>query len=396
LRVVIDGSIWHIYWKGSSLYLRELWRALHALALPPDLSLIMLHPYWQNLKDDPYRSIGKHYQVKRSLLPMQRHQLRMLYWEQVVLPISAARLKPTLLHSNPSGPLFAPCPTVLTVHDIIPLVTTDYQSATGSRGLRLRAALSGKAIKQARMILTDSDYSKRDIIRVLNVPEQRIRVIPLAASDIYHPLNQQQQVAARARFELPDRYIFYIGGFERYKNVISLLQAYAALRTQIADPPPLVIAGQPPTAAESTLDPGMFPDIVGEAKRLGLGNMVPWLGRVSDEDKAALLAASTFTVFPSTYEGFGLVPLEAMASGAPLICSDRTSLPEVVGAAGILLDPTNVGKLSAAMVGLLDDPARQAELRLAGPRQAARFSWAQTAQQTLDAYIDAAQRRTGN
>lgn len=396
MRIVIDGSPTEIYWKGSGVYVRALWQALHQIELPPDFELIMLHPSWQRIAGDRGIAMGRHYRTRRPILNTNRLHAKMLYWENVILPISAAKLSPDLLHATSNAPLISPCPLIVTVHDLAPLVLPEFKSASSSRGYRLRSVLWQLAIRHATRVITDSHYSKKDIIRVLGVPEERIDVIYLAADKLYRPIAELEAASLKARFELPDSYIFYVGGFERYKNVTTLLQAYATLTAQVADAPILAIAGRVPTAAESQLDPTMFPALLDEAEHLGLGNKVRWLGRVSNEDKAALYGASTITVFPSTHEGFGLVPIEALASGAPLICSNRTSLPEVVGDAGILLDPTNVGELSAAMIALLDDPVRQAELRAAGPRQAARFSWQRTAQQTLSAYMAAVQHRTGN
>lgn len=394
MRIVIDGSPTEVYWKGSGVYVRSLWRALHRLELPAQIKLVMLHPSWQDIKGDREIAMGKHYRTRRPILNTNRLHAKMLYWENVILPISAARLRPGLLHATSNAPLFSPCPLIVTVHDLAPLVLPEFKSASSSRGYRLRSILWQLAIKRANRILTDSYYSKKDIMRVLGVPEERIDVIYLAADELYKPGTKQEATSLKTRFELPDNYIFYVGGFERYKNVTALLQAYAALLNRMDDAPILVIAGRVPTVTESQLDATMFPNLLGETERLGLGNKVRWLGRVSNEDKAALYGASTITVFPSTHEGFGLVPLEALACAAPLVCSNRTSLPEVVADAGVLIDPTDVEAMSAAILRLLNDEGQRAHLREAGPKRAAQFSWSRVAEHTLAAYIEAAGQQT--
>lgn len=377
-RIAINGYFWDKRWTGSGQYTRELWHALHQQPTA-DLSFAMLHPRWQELEAD---ETGIHLTVPQQP-PSQNDNLRQLWWEQQALPSASGRLKAELLHSPyMAAPFFAPCPTIVTVHDLIPLVLPEY---AGSRAFQLYVRLASATARRAKLILTDSDHSKRDIVRLLKVPEERIIVTYLAGSKLYQPLSDVAQQMVRLRLNLPERYIFYIGGFDRRKNVTALLQAYAAALPQLSEPLPLVIAGKPPDAETQAANPDLFPDLRWEAERLNLGDKVRWLGRVSDEDKAALYAAATAFVFPSLYEGFGLDPLEALASGTPLICSNRSSLPEVVGEAGVLVEPETAA-LTQAMIGLLNNPERLRYLREAGPPQAAKFSWQQTAAQTVAAY----------
>jgi len=378
-RLALNGYFWDKQWTGSGQYTRELWRALQA-SPDLDLALTMLHPAGQPLVG---ADAGVHLVAPASRLPLRGDNLRQLWWEQRGLAAAARKLGAKLLHSPyMAAPFFAPCPTVVTVHDLIPLVLPEY---AGSPAFRLYLRLATAAARRARLLLTDSECSKRDIVRLLGVQAARVIVTYLAVSDLYRPLSAVAQQLVRLRLDLPARYLFYIGGFDRRKNVTALLQAYAAALPRLAAPLPLVIAGKPPDAAARAANPTLFPDVQAEAQRLGLGDQVRWLGRVSDEDKAALYAAAELFIFPSLYEGFGLDPLEALASGTALLCSNRSSLPEVVGDAGLLVEPT-VAALAEAMVSLLGDAERLASLRAAGPPQAARFTWHSTATQTLAAY----------
>jgi glycosyltransferase involved in cell wall biosynthesis len=390
VRIGINGLFWHLRWGGIGQMTRELWRAMHTLELPPSAELIMLHPWWQPLADDEYMSIGKHHQAGRPLLKAQRDHLRMLYWEQVSLPQSARQLKLDLLYSPCTiAPVYNPCPVVTTFHDVIPLVLPEYKAETSSRGFQLRWKMAVTAARRARLLLTDSEFSKHDIVRVLGVADEQVVVVYLGVNELYHPTSAEQQAVVRERLGLPASFIFYVGGFEKRKNVSSLLRAYAAALSHLSAQPPLVIVGKPPSAVESARDPALFPDVRGLAAQLGLGEQVLWIGSISDEDKAALFGAATAFVFPSTYEGFGLGPLEAMACGTPTICSNRSSMPEVVGDAAILVDPTNIAELADAIVELFNNPAQQARLREAGPQQAAHFTWEHTARQTLDLLLAA-------
>ncbi len=382
-RVGINGYFWDKPFTGSGQYTRELWRALHAAGLVGgDLRATLLHPPEQKVASDSDAALGAHYQVQGRW--EMSDNLRELWWEQVEMGDAARMLSMDLLHSPyMAAPLRQPCPLVVTVHDLIPLRLPAYR---GSLLFRIYLRLATMTARRARLILTDSLCSKRDIIALLRVPEQRVKVTYLAVGAQYHPASVEQQAETRARFGLPEGYIFYIGGFDVRKNVIGLLRAYAAALTDMDSPRVLAIAGKPPDDKARLSNPALFPDVQGEAQRLGLGDKVRWLGRVSDADKAALYAAAGLFVFPSLYEGFGLDPLEALASGTPLVCANGSSLPEVVGDAGILVDAHDPANLRTAMLAVLNDEAKQTELRARGPQQAARFTWERTAMATVAGY----------
>ncbi len=190
----------------------------------------------------------------------------------------------------------------------------------------------------------------------------------------------EDEAQLRRKYALPERYLLYLGGFDQRKNLSALLRAFALLVSKQPQAR-LVIAGRLPGR-----DSPLFPDprrLVGE---LGLEERVIFTGWVAEEDKPALLSGAVAFVFPSLYEGFGLPALEAMACGTPVVASNRSSLPEVVGEGGILVEPTDVEALAEAMETLLVDDVLRAELRPRALAQAARFSWEQTALETLAVY----------
>jgi glycosyltransferase involved in cell wall biosynthesis len=290
-------------------------------------------------------------------------------------------------------PMAKPCPVVVTVHDLITLLFPEYSTSTAVRAYN---ALVSAAARRADAIIADSQHSARDIVRLLGAPEERVRVVYLAAESRFRPAERQEDLdGVRRRYGLPERFIFYIGGLNRHKNLGMLLQAFAAARQRLPNAYTLAIAGRAQGG-----NPAIFPDLRQQARGLGLsfteedGNGhagdgpcdVRFLRFVPEEDKPLLYGAADLFVFPSLYEGFGLPPLEAMACGTPVICSNAASLPEIVGDGGLLVDPTDVGALVEAMRAVLSDEALRAGLRQRGLAQAARFSWRRTADETVAVY----------
>ncbi|TMC22192.1 MAG: glycosyltransferase family 4 protein [Chloroflexi bacterium] len=232
------------------------------------------------------------------------------------------------------------------------------------------------------MIITISQHAKQDIMDLLKLPAERIRVIYQAAGDEYQPVTDpEQHVAARARYGVGERYIFYLGGLDQRKNIPQLIRAFSQLYQQIGDPHlQLLISGNP----DKHTGP-LFPDPRPIAAELGMEKQII-MRFVEDEDKPVMYSGASLFVFPSLYEGFGLDPLEAMACGAPVVCSNRTSLPEVVGDAAITVDPADLSALVSAMHSVLTNNELQADLRARSLKRAALFSWQRTAEETLAVY----------
>jgi glycosyltransferase involved in cell wall biosynthesis len=269
---------------------------------------------------------------------------------------------------------------------MIPWVVPGYEGSLPVR-LYLRLAIAG--VRRAKLIMADSDASRRDIIKVLKVAPRKVRTVYLGMEP--HPAYTQEELdEVRARFGLPQAYAFYLGGFDRRKNVPLLLRAWRAAVDQVRhngnDMPTLAIGGKVPEPG------GVFPDVRGEAATLGFegeDSPVKFLGRVSEEDKPRLMVAARLFVYPSAYEGFGLDPLEAMSVGCPVVSSSGGSLREVVGDGGLLVPPDDEAALTAAIVRAWTDPILRQALAERGKQQAARFTWQRTAEQTLNIYREA-------
>ena len=405
MRVSINAFFLPQPHTGSGQYVRHLLPALTRIA--PTLDVVPLLPAPRRARTRRTRPLTRH--SRESGNPSPRHplpayaahhvdlpgwltpaDLRKVWWEQVAW-LRAARGQAADVAHVPyfAPPLRSPRPLVVTIHDLIPLILPEY--VTGPH-VRLYNALIALAARQAAQIIADSQATANDIVRRLGIAAHRVHVVPLAAAPGMEPMaDGTQRQALLRRFGLDQPFIFYIGGFDARKNVPALLRAFYALPAELRQRHVLAIAGAAP-GRRSERNPRLFPPLRPLADALGLGDRVRFLGRVTEEEKRALYSAATLFVFPSRYEGFGLDPLEAMACGAPVLASNRSSLPEVVGSGGVLFDPTDRAAFTRALAALLDSPRRRTDLRKRGGSVAATFSWERTAAMTLAVYRQAKAR----
>jgi glycosyltransferase involved in cell wall biosynthesis len=216
----------------------------------------------------------------------------------------------------------------------------------------------------------------------LHVPEEDVTAVYLAVGPEYTPTeNSLVDMAVLRKYDLPDFYVLYLGGYEIHKNVMNLLHAYTYVAKALGTDYPLVLAGRKPTQVTET-----FPDYEGYIERVGLANHVHWIGFVDEYDKPVLYRNAETFVFPSRYEGFGLPPLEAMACGTAVVASDSGSLIEVIGDAGFAVHPEAPRDMAGAIIATNVQENLAAELRQQGLAQAAKFSWEKTATETALVY----------
>ncbi|HZS75816.1 MAG TPA: glycosyltransferase family 1 protein [Ktedonobacteraceae bacterium] len=307
-------------------------------------------------------------------------RIEKLVWEQWSAPKEARKAGVDILHVPYfAPPYFSRVPCVVTIHDVIPLRLPAYRA---SPFMRAYLQLVSRAAHRAAMVITISQHAKQDIMDALKIPAERIRVIYEAAGDEYRPISDPETLArVRAKYGVGERFIFYLGGLDQRKNVPQLVRAFAHLYSQMKEPGlQLLIAGNP----DKQRSP-LFPDPRPVAADLGMRGQIIYRF-IDEEDKPAVYSAASLFVFPSLYEGFGLDPLEAMKCGTPVVCSNRTSLPEVVGDAALTFDPDNIGQMVAAMRELLTDADLAAKLRERSLERAKQFSWRKTAAETLAVY----------
>ncbi|HMA35944.1 MAG TPA: glycosyltransferase family 1 protein [Chloroflexia bacterium] len=315
--------------------------------------------------------------LRVSRWPTLQPEVRIL-WEQLVLPVAAARDRLDVLHCPVLvRPFVSPAPTVVTVHDLIFLRYPERFPA--AKRLYL-TALAGWSVRHARRLIAVSDATRHDLRALLGVPARRVTVVPNGVDLArFYPRPPDAIAAFRRAQGLPARMILYLGTLEPRKNLPALLRAYAAARPDL-DGAQLVIGGG---------HGWFYEEIFRVARELGLAEgpgAVRFAGYVPDAELPMWYNSATAFVYPSEYEGFGLPVLEALACGVPTIAGNRSALPEVVGGAGLLVDPRSGAELAAALRAILGQPALAARLADAGPRQAARFPWAAAAQGTLAVY----------
>lgn len=270
---------------------------------------------------------------------------------------------------------------VVTVHDVLPLILP--QMFTRKHRLVVMTALA-RVSRQADLVIVPSQSVKQDVVHYLHVGEDRIVVIPEGCETRFRPVGAAARLSeVRLKYDLPALYILFLSTLQPRKNITTLLKAFAHLRHIMALDPALrlVIAG-----ARGWYDNEIFQTI----QALGLEQVVRCPGFVAEEDLPDLYRGAIFFVFPSLYEGFGLPVLEAMRCGVPVIASNLSAIPEVVGKAAWLIDPHNVEELAAAMGELLHNEALRERLRHKGLARAQSFSWETTAQKTLDLYVSLA------
>ncbi len=288
------------------------------------------------------------------------------WWDQVRLPRELDRDGiEVFLSPYYKAPIGAPCPVVLTIHD---LFFIDH----ARRASTIRAAALSAAAKvyagRAAAVIADSEYSKRAIVARLKVPEAKITVIPVALGEQFKP--QPLSDGVRQRYGIDGRYLLYLGNFKPHKNLPRLLQAYAALPAPLQQTHRLVLAGG---------DRERRHEFERLADRLNIGGRVRFPGFIDEADLPALYGGCSLFVLPSLEEGFGLPALEAMACGAPVAATNHAAVPEVVGEAATLFDPEDIVAMTKAMNGILSRGDDSENMRQRGFQRAAEFTAAKTA-----------------
>jgi len=272
--------------------------------------------------------------------------------------------------------------TVITVHDVITLKYARDSELTGYLKIhdRLFDRIMARGLKNATAIIADSNQTRADVHEILGYPSNRVFVVNIGVDQsVFHPMAVPDQFLERYGLRRDVPYLLYVGSEDPRKNVRRLLEAFAQIAAHHPDAR-LIKVGAARFEAERE-------QLLRRIARLGLTERVYLFDQVSDADLAYFYNCARVFVFPSLYEGFGLPALEAMACGTPVVTSNSSSLPEIVGDAAVLVDPYDVTAISAAVAGVLSEPSTHwATLRQRGLERASEFSWSQTANQVLDIY----------
>ncbi len=315
--------------------------------------------------------------LPRVSIPLDARPWRMGVWLAHALGISLDRALPGVDVFHATEHLLPPlrhAKTVLTLHDLIFQLFPEYHLPLNHWFLRNAMPYF---LRRADAIIAVSECTKQDAMRFYNVPPEKITVIYEGVNPALRPVVDPDRVAeARARYARNQPFLFFVSTIEPRKNIPALVDALRVLRGR-GFPQRLLIAGR-----KGWLYQGVFEHV----RQTGMESEVDFLDYVPDADLPALFAACDAFVFPSLYEGFGLTPLEAMACGAPVVCSNTSSLPEVVGDAALCVNPREVGEIAAAVERVVCDRSLREEQRERGFKRAAKFSWERAARETLQVY----------
>lgn len=312
----------------------------------------------------------------RQRLLKSRVAVRLYQWAMSRLKTRALRhYEDAVFH----GPNFYLPPfrgrSVVTMHDLSPYLWADSHPAERVRYMRSEIELS---MRRASVLITDSEYSRKEIAEYFSWPLDRIRAVPLASSDDFFPRSPADLQAAMQKHALSaGNYSLFLGTIEPRKNIEGLLTAYEQLPEHLRKRWPLMIAGYSGWRSEA---------IHARMRKVEAQGWARYLGYLPADELPLLMAGARLFVFPSLYEGFGLPVLEAMASGVPVVCSDSSSLPEVAGDAAMMCAAEDVDRLNELIARGLEDEAWRIAARNAGLEQAARFNWSRCADETVEAY----------
>ncbi|NDJ76338.1 MAG: glycosyltransferase family 4 protein [Chloroflexi bacterium] len=363
MRTGIDARLTYYRPGGITRYIRHLLQELAALDAETDYRVVH---NWRAREDI---TPGPNFQRANTLTPCH-HRL-----EGWTLPVELLPQRLDVLHSTDMiPPRWGPWRCVITIYDLHFLHYSAFMTADSLRYYKGQIA---HAVSAADHILVISESTGADLVDLLDVPASKITVHAMGVGEKFHPLTDDVVQAVRTRLGLPAEYILFVSTFEPRKNIPGLLAAYNLLRHEWPEVPPLVLAGR---------RGWLYDEIFATVTELDLQSRIIWLENPGDDALPAIYNGASVFVLPSHYEGFGLTAAEAMACGTPVVVANRSSLPEVVGKAGLLVDPDDPADIAAALQRLLTDSDLHTRLRAAGRTQVAQFTWRRTAQIALDVY----------
>jgi glycosyltransferase involved in cell wall biosynthesis len=367
MRVAIDTRKIHDF--GIGTYIRNLLRQLARIDRDTEYVLLCREPDLGIAAQ-----LGPNFRSVRE--PSPNYSLR----EQIHVPWVLRRERPDVYHApHYVLPVAVRCRSVVTIHDCIHLMFPQY--LPNRMAYAYARASMWAAARRSDRILTVSEASKRDILSLFNVKPEKIVVVYNAIDEHFSATPSEEHIARiRERYQLDHKFVLYVGNIKPHKNLVRLIEAFSELRRTHDDLKLLIIGDEI----------SKLPALRRAVHRHKLHKYVRFLGYLKDDTLTVLYRLASVFVFPSLYEGFGLPPLEAMASGTPVVTSNVSSLPEVTGDAAVLVDPYDVDSIGDGMRRILDDPRLAEELRLKGLKRAREFSWERSVEKTQRVYREVA------
>ncbi len=373
MRIGIDATALPAQPFGAGVYIIHLIRALAALNLD-DRLVVFVHRSRREL-------IGEARNVEWVMIPDKSRWRRML-WEQIELPRWVHRFRLDLLHSlHYTRPFFLPCKSVVTFHDMTFFLYPHLHTLT--KRLFFQAAIRFSGSK-ADALIAVSESTRRDVLRLLKLPPKKVFTVYHGVAEGFKPIAETSLLEnIRNKYGLPARFILYVGLVEPRKNLPLLLRAFKKA-TNDGVGAQLVVAGSFGWMVEPVFE---------QLQELGLEEKVHFTGYIPRQDLPMVYNLADFLVYPTLYEGFGLPVLEAMACGCPVVASAVSSIPEVVGEAGVLVPPNDEDALAQAILSMWHDQDLRERLAKQGRQQSSNFTWERTAQETAWVYHQVLQTR---
>ena len=368
MKIGIDATSLPEHPVGAGRYILHLIESLAHIITNDELIVFIHHNRRHLLK----LTEGDHI---RLVVIKDKNVAWRLIWEQTHLPGLTKKLKLDILHSpHYTMPFVHPCASIVTFHDmgffLYPALYTTPKRVLFPLVMRQSA-------RRSDALIAVSDSTRVDAIRLLKLPPQKITTIHLGVTPNFRLISDGTILEnVRQKYKLPEKFLLYVGTVEPRKNLVELLNAYKLLLARLPHQH-LVIAGQLGW---------MYQDILAKLKDEVLRDKVYLAGYIPQEDLPAIYNLADIVIYPSLYEGFGLPVLEAMACGTPVITTNKSSIPEIVGDAGILLPEPDEETIFEAMLNLLNDPEKRREFSEKGLLRAAGFTWEATARATLEVY----------
>lgn len=369
MRIGLDLRFWRSGTGGLGRYSRNLLKELLKIDKDNHYTAIITP------EDEPEFDLHAP-NLTKLVVPIPHYSLA----EQTKLPKILKAQNFDLVHfTNFNHPILYRRPFVVTVHDLIMhLYPTGKQNKSLIRKLAYR--LTMRDCRRAKRVIVPSQSTRDDLVKLLKFSKAKIVITPEGSEELFRIHTDREKIAVKERLDLPKKFLLFVSRWEEYKGLPALLNAHERLARKYPELG-LVICGRPDK---------QNPEIAQLVQQRQLSNPdIVTPGFVSDEDLAAIYSAATVYVHPSWYEGFGIMILEAFASGVPVVTSNTSSLPEVVGDAGLLVDPKNTDELVDAIERILSDEKMANELIQKGLARVKQYSWKEMAKQTLAVYQEA-------
>ncbi|MFQ5742260.1 MAG: glycosyltransferase family 4 protein [Acidobacteriota bacterium] len=364
MHIVIDARKLGDFGIGS--YIQGLGAACSQLA--PEHTFTFLGPAAAQSLPRPLRGANVRWRQNRS----KNYSLT----ELVSISRQVRRIGADVFHApHYIFPLMLPCPGVVTIHDCIHLRFPE--QLPNRAALFYARYMLRRAVRQASCVITGSEATRSDLVELVGADPAKIEAISYGCDPIFfQTIGSDVLAATRSEMRVEAPFLLYAGNVKPHKNLDRLLRAFAQLAPDYPDLHLLLVGG----------DLDGHPSLQRTYQQLGLEQRIRFLGRLPRTRLHALYQLADVFVFPSLYEGFGLPPLEAMASGTPVVAARSSSLPEIIGDAGVLVDPYEIDAIAAGIRRLLDDAELRRTLAAGGRQRAQRFSWRRAGRKVLQIY----------